>query len=206
MSHTRAPAAPSLSGTLRNLARSRRARLSLGDLVAPFEGRGGLGQVLFVLALPVLVPLPPGASMVLALPLLIVAPQIVAGRDQLWLPGWLARRTFDRAAFTKPLGRVLPLLERIEALGRPRISVLTGPMGARAVGVAATLMALVLVLPIPFANLLPALALGLFALGLTRRDGLLVLGGYSLLALAGVVIDLGAQGVLMIVHRLVGRM
>jgi hypothetical protein len=181
-------------------------RLSLGDLVAPFEGQGGLGQVLFVLALPVLVPLPPGASMVLALPLLIVAPQIVAGRDQLWLPGWLARRTFDRAAFTKLVGRVLPLLERIEALGRPRISVLTGPMGARALGVAATLMALVLVLPIPFANLLPALALGLFALGLTRRDGLLVLGGYALLGLAVAVIDLGAQGVLMIVHRLAGRM
>ena len=206
MSRSRPLAGPSLSGNLRKLARSRKLRLSLGDLVAPFEGQGGLGQVLFVLALPVLVPLPPGASMVLALPLLIVAPQIVAGRNQLWLPGWLSRRTFDRAAFTKLVARVLPLLERIEALGRPRISGLTGPLGARAVGVAATLMALVLVLPIPFANLLPALALGLFALGLTRRDGLLVLGGYGLLGLAVAVIDLGAQGVLMIVHRLVGRM
>ena len=206
MSRSRPAPSPSLSGNLRSLARSRKRRLSLGDLVAPFEGRGGLGQVLFVLALPVLAPLPPGASMVLALPLLIVAPQIVAGRDRLWLPGWLARRTFDRAAFTKLVGRVLPLLERIEALGRPRISVLTGTLGARAVGVAATLMALVLVLPIPFANLLPALALGLFALGLTRREGLLVLGGYALLGLAVAVIDLGAQGVLMIVHRLAGRM
>ena len=188
------------------MARSRKWRLSLGDLVAPFEGRGGLGLVLFVLALPVLVPLPPGASMVLALPLLTVAPQIVAGRDRLWLPGWLARRTFDRAAFTKLVGRVLPLLERIEALGCPRISSLTGTLGAWAVGVAATLMALVLVLPIPFANLLPALALGLFALGLTRRDGLLVLGGYTLLGLAVAVIDPSAQGVLMVVHRLAGRM
>lgn len=134
MSHSRPPAGPSLSGTLRNLARSRKVRLSLGDLVAPFEGQGGLGQVLFVLALPVLLPLPPGASMALALPLLIVAPKIVAGRDQLWLPGWLARRKFDRAAFTKLVGRVLTLLERIEALGRPRISILTGPMGERAGG------------------------------------------------------------------------
>lgn len=206
MSRSRTLVGGSLSASLRSLSGSRKARLSLGDLVAPFEGQDGLGQVLFVLALPVLVPLPPGASMVLALPLLIVAPQIAAGRKRLWLPGWLAHRTLDRAALAKLVRRVLPLLERIEAIGRPRLSGLTGLAGARAVGVAATLIALVLVLPIPFANLLPALALGLFALGLTRRDGLLVLGGYGLMGLAVVVIDLGAQGVLMIVHRLVGLM
>ena len=206
MSRSRTLVGGSLSASLRTLSGSRKARLSLGDLVAPFEGQDGLGQVLFVLALPVLVPLPPGASMVLALPLLIVAPQIVVGRKRLWLPRWLASRTLDRAALTKLVRRVLPLLERIEAIGRPRLSGLTGSVGARAVGVAATLIALVLVLPIPFANLLPALALGLFALGLTRRDGLLVLGGYALMALAVVVIDLGAQGVLMIIHRLVGLM
>ena len=72
-------------------------------------------------------------------------------------------------------------------------------------GVVSTLIVMVLVLPIPFANLLPALTLALFALGLTRRDGLLVLGGYALVGLAVAVIGLGARGVLMLVHRLFGQ-
>ena len=193
--------AQALSGSLRGLLRRRSVRLSLGEIVEQFEDQGGLGHVLFVLTLPVLLPLPPGTSMVLALPLLVVAPQIVAGRVRLWLPRWLAGRTVNRQAFVKLIRRILPLLERMEALGRPRLLVLTGHLGTRLVGVAATVIALVLVLPIPFANLFPALALGLFALGLTRKDGLLVLGGYALLGLAALVIALGVRGVMMFVHR-----
>jgi hypothetical protein len=70
------------------------------------------------------------------------------------------------------------------------------------VGVVATVIALVLILPIPFANLLPALALGLCALGLTRRDGLMVLGGYSLFGVAVSVIVMGAHGLRLLFHHL----
>jgi hypothetical protein len=63
------------------------------------------------------------------------------------------------------------------------------------VGLACTVIALVLVLPIPFANLAPALAMSLFALGLTRRDGLVILAGYALMAIAAGVIVLGYHGV-----------
>lgn len=77
---------------------------------------------------------------------------------------------------------------------RPRLTFLASGPGVRAVGVACTLIALVLVLPIPFANLAPAAALGVFALGLSRRDGLVVLIGYGLLALAFLVIALGVHG------------
>ncbi|WP_374453300.1 hypothetical protein [Phenylobacterium sp.] len=40
----------------------------------------------------------------------------------------------------------------------------------------------------------PAAALGVFALGLSRRDGLVVLSGYGLLALAFLVVALGVHG------------
>jgi hypothetical protein len=56
---------------------------------------------------------------------------------------------------------------------------LTDSFGTRVVGVACTLVALVLVLPIPFANLFPAVALAVFSLSLTRKDGLLVLAGFG---------------------------
>jgi hypothetical protein len=103
----------------------------------------------------------------------------------------LSRQTVKRPALTKLVHKVLPILERVEKVVKPRLGFLTGRIGACMVGLACTLIALILVLPIPFANLVPALALGVFALGLTRRDGLLVLGGYGLLA---VVIDLGVHG------------
>ncbi|THD60157.1 exopolysaccharide biosynthesis protein [Phenylobacterium sp.] len=201
MAVPRTRSAQSLSGGLRGLMGSRKARLSVGEIIKRFEGKNGLGPVLFVLTLPILVPLPPGASMVLALPLLVVAPQVAAGRAKLWLPKWLSARTLDHKPLAKLIGRILPLLERLEALGRPRLSPLTGGAGTRLVGVVCTLLALVLVLPIPFANLFPALALGMFALGLTRRDGLMVLAGYGFIGLQGVIIDLGAHGVMAIVHH-----
>jgi len=181
--------------------RGRKPRLSVGEIVKRFEGKNGLGQVLFVLTLPVLVPLPPGASMVLALPLLFVAPQIALGRSKLWLPHWLSARTLDHKSLAKVIKRVLPLLERLEALGHARLGPLSGAAGSRLVGVICTVLALVLVLPIPFANLFPALALGMFALGLTRRDGLMVLAGYAFVALQGVIIDLGTHGVMAILHH-----
>jgi hypothetical protein len=204
MTARRAPSPQSLSVRLQALLRRSKARLSVGEIVVWFEGQDGLGPVLFVLTLPVLLPLPPGASMVLALPLLLVAPQIAVGRGRLWLPRWLAGRTFERKVFAKLVRRILPLLEWIEALGRPRLSILTGPIGTRLVGIACTVIALVLVLPIPFANLVPALALSLFALGLTRKDGLMVLAGYALVGLAAEVINLGARGAMAIFHSLAG--
>jgi hypothetical protein len=194
--------ATDLSAGLRELLRTRKARLNLGDIVRRFESHGGLAEVLFVLTLPVLLPLPPGASMVLALPLLVVAPQIVAGRKKLWLPHWLADRTLERKSFARVIHRVMGPLRRVEAMGRPRLCFMTGPLGARLVGVAATVIALVLVLPIPFANLLPSVALSLFALGLRQRDGLMVLGGYSLSGVAIGVIVLGAHAIRLLFHHL----
>jgi hypothetical protein len=163
-------------------------------MLARVESGDGPGPLLFVLTLPILLPLPPGVSMVLALPLLLVAPQIVIGRRKIWLPRFLTRRTIKRPPLVKLIKRVLPTLERVEKVVRPRLRFLTGRVGASIVGVACTIIALVLVLPIPFANLVPALALGAFSIGLTREDGLFVLAGYGLIAIAAGVIGLGVHG------------
>jgi hypothetical protein len=194
MPKTRRPATPSLAANLRALLRRRRARMSLGDLTTSVDRGDNLGPVLFVLTLPVLAPLPPGVSVVLAVPLLLVALQIVVGRQDLWLPKWLSARTFEQKALAKLLRRALPAIERLESLAKPRLRVLTGFVGSRIIGLACTLIAMVLILPIPFANLVPALAMGCLSLGLMRKDGLLVLAGYSLMALAVGVIALGVHG------------
>ena len=188
------PSSSSLVVSLKPFLLTRKAELTVGEMVARVEIADGPGPVLFVLTLPVLIPLPPGVSMLFALPLLIIAPQIMIGRRRLWLPKALSRRTIKRAQLVKVIRRVLPPLKRVEKIVRPRMTFLTGPTGARAVGLACTVIAVVLVLPLPFANLVPSLALGMFSLGLTRKDGLLVLAGYGLLIAAAGVIYLGVHG------------
>ena len=185
------PAGHSLVASLKPLLRMRKAKISIGELLDRIEDDDGPGPVLFALTLPVLLPMPPGVSMLLALPLLMVAPQLALGRRRLWMPKALSQRTVPRKDLVKLLHRVLPPLERFEKLSRPRLVFLTGRVGARLAGLACSLIALVLVLPIPFANLVPAMACGLFAMGLTRRDGLLILGGYALIIVAVVVVALG---------------
>ena len=74
---------------------------------------------------------------------------------------------------------------------------LTGRVGEMLAGFACTLIGVILVLPIPFANLLPSWSLGAFSLGLTRRDGACILAGYVLLA--------AALGVIALAYALLGR-
>ena len=176
-------------------------RVRLDEMVKLIDGGEGLAPILLVLTLPVLLPLPPGVSMVMALPILVVAPQILIGRKKLWLPDWLGRRTVNRAKLAKMLHRMLPTLERVESVVRPRLTLLTGRVGEMLAGLACTVLGVILVLPIPFANLLPSCSIVSFALGLTRRDGLLVLAGYALLIAALGLIALAVFGV----HLGIGR-
>jgi hypothetical protein len=185
----------SLADRLTPLMREAEPRIRLDEMVARIDGDEGLGPILFVLTLPVMLPLPPGVSMVMALPILVVAPQIATGRRRLWLPDWLARRTIKHKDLVKLLQRVLPPLRRVERVVRPRAEYLTGRTGGALVGAACTLIGLILVLPLPFANLLPSWSLGAFSIGLTRRDGLFVIVGYALLAAALGVIALALFGV-----------
>jgi hypothetical protein len=185
----------SIAARLQPLLSSRKPRLTLGEMVAGIDGDDGLGPVLLVLSLPLLLPLPPGVSIMLALPLLVVAPQIIVGRQRLWLPETFKRLSVKRPALVKLLRRVLPLLTRIETVVRPRLRFLTGKIGACVVGIACTLVAVILILPIPLASVVPAFTLAAFSLGLTRKDGVFVLVGCGLLVLSVGVFALGVLGI-----------
>jgi hypothetical protein len=91
--------------------------------------------------------------------------------------------------------RSLPYLEGAERLLRPRLTVLLSWTGERLIGLAILILALVLFLPIPFANWLPACAIAIIGLAIVEKDGLAVLVGLavgvaSLTVAAAVVIGL----------------
>jgi hypothetical protein len=197
-------APPSLADNLEPLLTMGEDKISVDEIVAQVERREGLAPVVSVLTLPVLMPMPPGVSMLLALPLLFAAPQMMIGRKDLWLPKALAGRTIDRDRVRAGVKRVLPWVRRMERVIEPRLTFLTGHAGAVLAGVVCTLMAMVLVLPLPFANLFPALTVLTVSIGLTRRDGLAVIIGLVLLAVAVAGIVWGLHGARLGLRHLFG--
>ncbi len=168
-------------------------RITVGNIMCGLGDRA-FGMLLFAFAAPNLPPLGiPGLSSVCAVPLLILALQLMAGRAEPALPSWVTARSMPTAAFRRLVAFVVPWLGRAERLVRPRAAFAASGVGERAAGAVIAVLALVLVLPIPFGNLLPAVAIALFALAIVERDGLAALAGHiaavvSLAVVAGVVI------------------
>jgi hypothetical protein len=183
-----------------------RERISLGDIVQAMQDRAHAALIL-LLAMPNVVPAPPGTSTVLGVPLVLLSTQLMLGRPAR-LPHAMTGRSLPRSHFATTVRRVSPWLDRAESMLRPRLPPLTGPPAARWVGGLCLLLSATLALPIPFGNMLPALAICLMALGLLERDGLWVLCGGLASALAmglvgGVVYGL-ARGAWEVVERVGG--
>lgn len=165
-----------LSVVLLRLAQdTTRKRIAVGDLLRALGDRA-LGALIFIFAVPNVIPVPPGVSTVLGAPLLFLSVQLMFGLRP-WLPALVAKRSISREDLATLVRRVVPWLARAEKLLRPRVRVLAGPPAEYLVGFVCLLLACILVLPIPLGNALPALAISLMALGVLERDGLWVLGG-----------------------------
>lgn len=190
-----------LSGILRSLLDTEAERICIGDVVDAFGPRA-FGALLFVFALLSLVAAVPGSSAVMAIPLLLIAPQLIIGAPNLWLPRALDKRSLKRADLQKLLDKVLPTVERIEKLLAPRLHLMFGMVGNKVIGLACLVLALVLALPIPFFNLAPGMAIAALGLGLAARDGLVVLIGYGIAAGCAVVLVLSAGAVIAAIERI----
>jgi hypothetical protein len=164
-----------------------RERISIGDLASALGDRA-LGALLFVFAIPNVVPTPPGASTLLGTPLLLLAAQLTFGRKP-WLPALIARQSMSRDGFLGLVHRVSPWLERAERLLRPRWSAFARPPVEYLVGLVCLLLSAILVLPSPLGNIPPALAIALMAMGILERDGVWVLVGMVVAVASTVVVS-----------------
>jgi hypothetical protein len=167
-------------------------KASLGSLRDALGDRG-FGVLLFIFALPNLIPVNiPLLSAVLGTPLVLLAAQLTYGRHKPWFPHWLARQSVSRQNVEAIVSRALPYLERAEQWLRPRLSVLLSWTGERVIGLGLLVLTVVLALPIPFGNWLPAFAICIIGLAIVEKDGLAVLAGFAVgafsLVVAGTVV------------------
>ena len=180
------------SEVLRDLAAADRERIAIADILAAFGDRA-FGALMLVFAAPNALPTPPGTSSVLGAPLLFITFQLMIGRSVLWLPRLITNRSVARADFARLVDRMAPWLEKAERLLRPRLTILIGPVADRFIGAACLLLAVILFLPIPLGNIVPALAIAAFAIGLIERDGVAVSVGWAATAAAaGILVAISA--------------
>lgn len=156
--------------------------ITIGDLLKRLEGRA-FGALLLIFAFPNVLPAPPGLSGVLGLPLIFLAAQMMLGRTP-WLPSFISARSLSRDQFRSMVYRAAPILARVERLLGQRLAVLTSPMVERVLGAICLVLSLLLALPIPLGNMIPALAICIIALGLLERDGYWIIGGLIAAVLA----------------------
>lgn len=182
------PARARFSESLRLLAHdTSRERIAVADLLLALGDRA-VAALMFVFAAPNVLPVPPGTSAILGAPLVFLAAQLCFGRKP-WLPGFIARRSMKRDDFAALIRRIAPWLERAESMMKPRLGWLVEPPAEYLVGFVCLMLAIVLTLPVPLGNVLPALAISILALGIMERDGLWVVGGLGVAAVATTIVS-----------------
>lgn len=165
-------------------------RVTVGEINEEFADRS-LAPVLLVPALITASPLSgiPGLPTLAGLIIGLIVVQMLMGRDTLWLPDFIARRGVSKQRLGKAVDFLRKPVGWVERLLKPRLTWLAG----RPWNYAALLTCLAIALSTPALEFLPfvtsvaAVAIGLFAAGLLIRDGAVMLVGYALLALTGLV-------------------
>lgn len=170
----------SFSGELQAaLERFEQQPLSVGAFLASVNGRS-IHLLLVLLALPFLTPLPlPGFSIPFGLVAVILGESLVTNRP-LRLPGRIRDGKFPAAALAKFIRAARGLVRLLEAITRPRGRFMRHHVVIRRLaGVQIALCGALLIvpLPIPFGNFLPAATILLLSVAEMARDGLLFIGG-----------------------------
>ena len=185
-----APTGLRLSALLGALAdRHVGGRVAIRDIMGALKQRS-YGALIAFFGLPLVVPHVPGLSTVLGAPLVYLGLWLTLGKRSPWLPAFIADRSFEASTFATIVATISPWLDKAEAVLKPRWKPMTGTLARRAAGVMLLVLALVLVLPIPFGNMLPGLAATLFGFALLARDGLVMALAW-IMALASLVLVAG---------------
>tara|TARA_B100000678_G_C18146399_1_gene476976 strand:+ start:311 stop:934 length:624 start_codon:yes stop_codon:yes gene_type:complete len=152
--------------------------VSIGDIVDAF-GTRSYGPVLLVPALIGVSPLGgiPAVPTILAATLLLIAVQLVFGKNHLWLPGILKNRSVEGEKLANGAEDMEGVAKWMDKIFHGRLKHLTGRTAARiAAGVVAVLCLAIPPLElVPFAVALPMAVIAAFGIALTVRDGLLML-------------------------------
>lgn len=177
-----------------------RESITLRELITQLRGRGHVLLVM-LLALPFSTPIPlPGLSTPFGLVIALIGLRLTLGQKP-WLPARLLDTALPPKLFVRVLAAARKILRGFELLLRPRLAWLTSSrtmLQLHALPIFLAAVLLLLPLPVPFSNLIPAFSILLLSAGLLERDGLFLLAGHlaflCALGFFGVLVFAGTEG------------
>ena len=158
-------------------------KVSIGDVMDNLESRG-FGPLLFAPALIAVMPTGgiPGVPTVCGALIVILSVQMLMGKEHPWMPNFVNKISFEEEKLEKGVKYASKVTEKIDKVTRPRIEKLSSSTGKKAVALVC-IVAGVSMMPlelVPFAVMIPALSVVLFAIGLISKDGYVLIGAFLL--------------------------
>jgi len=155
-------------------------------------GRRSYGPLFLLLGFVAISPLTivPGANWLIATIILVFAAQLLVGRKFPWAPKRALQFSFPRSALEKGASAAEKYVHIVDQFVKPRLTFLTEFPFILAIALVCISAALI-TYPLglfPFGPLLPSLTILVLGLGLTGRDGLMILLGLAPLAGTGFLI------------------
>ena len=152
--------------------------VTVGDLLNAV-GRRSYGPVLLLLGFIAISPLTiiPGANFLVAFITLVFTIQMVFGRQYPWIPRKALEFSFQRKHLIMGVAAADKYVAQVDRFLKPRLTFLTQTPFAQLVALACAAAALI-TFPlgfVPFGPFVPSLAILLFGLAITARDGFVIL-------------------------------
>lgn len=132
----------------------------------------------------------PGMSIITGTLIILIATQMMFYSNRPWIPSRIAGFEFSREKLKNGVDKTIPWVRRFEKIVKARFEFLASGIMIYPIAIVCILLA-VSFYPlafVPFGVLAPGFAITMFALGLTARDGLLIMLGFLLTAFAGYMI------------------
>ncbi len=144
----------------------------------------GLAALLLLFGAFNMLPLPPGASLISGPPVLMLAWQMMLKRQRAWLPKRLLAVEIHETHKRALRRQVVPRLFWLEKWIKPRYWPFPAGRDEFVIGLVCVSMAVLVIVPAPVAQWFAAISVTLLAAALLQRDGIVLLLGLIMAALA----------------------
>jgi hypothetical protein len=138
-----------------------------------------LSVAIFFFAAINIIPAPPGTSLFLGIPLVILAFRKAVG-SSLWLPSFIMNAGVSRFRFLKYKEILTRWIGRAELYIKPRQNWFKAPYAANIIDWFTVILALCVLIPLPFTAILPAICICMITLGRLEGDGRCISFGSAL--------------------------
>lgn len=154
-------------------------KIKIGDLLICMDS-DGFAPLILILSLILILPLPPPLSTLVGLFIMFFSAQMIFGFNNIWFPKFIMEKKINRETLFSAINNTSKYLKKLEKFTKKRLIFMESEVVKKIIGIIIFLLAMISLIPIPFANFIPGLAIILITFGLVSRDGLIMIFGFIL--------------------------